>query len=137
MNRRIVSTWMRFFSCASANRPSSRDHGVEFASFGLTLARSQTTSFHTVPAVSIVRCSPASRSRRVSSSTPAAAIGSPPVSTMCPHENARTRSTIPSTAISSPSGDHDVYGESHHTQRRLHPLVRTNTLGTPASFPSP
>jgi len=37
----------------------------------------------------------------------------------------------------SPVGFHDVVGLSHQTHRRLHPLVRMNTLGTPASFPSP
>ena len=39
--------------------------------------------------------------------------------------------------VSEPSGFHDVYGVSHHEHRRLHPLLRTNTDGTPASLPSP
>ena len=34
---------------------------------------------------------------------------------------------------SSPSGCHEVYGVSHHEQRRLQPLVRTKTDGTPTS----
>src|ERR1017187_6485286 len=42
-----------------------------------------------------------------------------------------------SSVQSSPSGCHDVYGVSHHTQRKLQPLVRTNTEGTPTSEPSP
>src|SRR5450631_1203233 len=42
-----------------------------------------------------------------------------------------------SSVQSSPSGCHDVYGVSHHAQRRLQPLVRTKTDGTPTSEPSP
>src|ERR1035441_7161063 len=42
-----------------------------------------------------------------------------------------------SSVQSSPSGYHDVYGVSHHTQRKLQPLVRTKTEGTPTSEPSP
>jgi hypothetical protein len=30
-----------------------------------------------------------------------------------------------------------VNGVSHHVQRRLQPLVRTNVLGVPAKSPSP
>jgi len=32
---------------------------------------------------------------------------------------------------------HDVWYESQNQHRRLHPDVRTNTEGTPASVPSP
>src|SRR5579863_5219878 len=38
---------------------------------------------------------------------------------------------------SSPSGCHEVYGVSHQVQRKLQPLVRTKTDGTPANVPSP
>ena len=36
-----------------------------------------------------------------------------------------------------PPGCHDVYGVSHQAQRRLQPLVRMKTDGTPTSEPSP
>jgi len=36
-----------------------------------------------------------------------------------------------------PVGSHDVWYESQNQHRRLHPDVRTNTEGTPASVPSP
>ena len=39
--------------------------------------------------------------------------------------------------IGRPFGSQEVNGESHQRQRRLQPLVRTNTLGVPASSPSP
>ena len=64
-------------------------------------------------------------------------IGSPPVSTTCRAGCSRTRATICSTETSSPSGLQLAYGVSHHVHRRLHPLARTNTDGTPTSFPSP
>ena len=38
-----------------------------------------------------------------------------------------------STDRSSPSGCHDVYGVSHQAHRKLQPLARTNTDGTPTS----
>jgi len=42
-----------------------------------------------------------------------------------------------STSRHAPVGSHDVWYESQNQHRRLHPDVRTNTEGTPASVPSP
>src|SRR5262249_15235263 len=82
-------------------------------------------------------CFPAARSNLVSAAICGAIIGSPPVTTTCRHGCAATALTIRSMATSSPSGFQDVYGVSHHEHRRLQPLVRTNTDGTPTSDPSP
>ncbi|MEJ1973746.1 MAG: hypothetical protein WDM96_15160 [Lacunisphaera sp.] len=48
-----------------------------------------------------------------------------------------TSATISSTVSCVPSGFHDAYGVSHQLQRKLQPLVRMNTDGTPVSSPSP
>ena len=107
--------------------------------YSFTLAvYSQATGAKTVPAVSTVMCIPRPRSFSESSTTPCAIIGSPPVITACRAAGKdATRSTMASTVISSPSGFHEVYGVSHQEQRRLQPLVRTKTEGTPARMPSP
>src|SRR5207249_6168274 len=111
--------------------------GVELASLGLMLIRSQATGAKTVPAVSMVMCSPRARKRSVRSTIPDAIIGSPPVTTACLAGYAATALRMASSERSSPSGCHEVYGVSHQTQRRLQPLVRTKTEGTPTSEPSP
>ena len=101
------------------------------------LIRSQATGANTVPAVSTVICRPASRRPMASSTISGAIIGSPPVTTTCLAPYPRTSDRIDSTERSAPSGLQDVYGVSHHVQRRLQPLVRTNTDGTPTNDPSP
>ena len=63
--------------------------------------------------------------------------GSPPVTTTCRGASAVTASSTAASGRSRPSGFHEVNGVSHHTQRRLQPLVRTKVLGVPASRPSP
>src|ERR1039458_10370512 len=77
------------------------------------------------------------RKPRVSSTISRAIIGSPPVTTTWRAGETSTAARMRSSVQSSPSGCHDVYGVSHHTQRKLQPLVRTNTEGTPTSEPSP
>ena len=71
--------------CAGARAagPTRGSSGVELASFGLMLIRSQATGAKTVPAVSMVMCSPRARSRSVSATMSGAIIGSPPVTTTC------------------------------------------------------
>ena len=64
-------------------------------------------------------------------------IGSPPVSTTCRASHSSHSARISSTVRSCPSGFHDVYGVSQNQQRRLHPLARMKTLGTPVRSPSP
>src|SRR6185295_6444626 len=66
-----------------------------------------------------------------------AIMGSPPVTTTCPQWCPMVRATISSSGASSPSGVHEVYGVSHQEHRRLQPLVRMKTEGTPTSDPSP
>src|SRR5262245_53796211 len=85
----------------------------------------------------MVMCLPASRSIPVNATISGAIIGSPPVTTTCRHARDATSLMMRSSVTSSPSGFHDVYGVSHHEHRRLQPLVRTNTDGTPTSDPSP
>ena len=45
-----------------------------------------------------------------------------------------TAATIWATERGSPSGFHDAYGVSHQAQRRLQPLVRTNTDGNDLAY---
>ena len=72
-----------------------------------------------------------------SGTTSARSSGSPPVITTCRGASESTAARTSATVISRPSGFHDVNGVSHHTHRRLQPLVRTNVEGVPASKPSP
>ena len=64
-------------------RAQSGPSGVELASLGLMLIRSQATGAKTVPAVSIVMCSPARAAARSAAEISGAIIGSPPVTTTC------------------------------------------------------
>ena len=68
------------------------------------LIRSHATGAKTVPAVSIVICSPRSRSRWLNGRISGAIIGSPPVTTTCRAGCARTSSRIWSRLRSTPSG---------------------------------
>ncbi len=125
---------MRRRSCGREKRGSS---GVEFASFGLMLIRSQTTGSKTVPAVSTVMWRFCCRNRSVRAMMSGAIIGSPPVTTTWRAGWARTSSRIWSSVSSVPSGCQEVYGVSHQEQRKLQPLVRMKIEGTPISAPSP
>jgi len=134
MNDSITSKLSRSFSCISRQSPSVPFTGVEFESLGDIEMRSASKSRYTVAFVSTVvwasteaRNSCASDWRR----------GSPPVNTTCSALYFSTRSSTWSMLSVSPSGFQEVYAESHHEQRRLHPLVRTKTDGVPASIPSP
>ncbi len=113
--------------------------GADEPSLGLIDTRSAVLpcGSGTVPAVSTVTWRPAAPSPVRSVAISPLTSGSPPVTTTCRRSVAVTASRIAATDIARPSGRHDVKGVSHHTQRRLQPLVRTNTLGVPASIPSP
>jgi hypothetical protein len=114
--------------------------GVEEESFGLIDIRSDSgtpSGGSTLPAVSIVTWWPADRRVVHSGPTSANRSGSPPVTTTCRGPQPFTAATTSAMVMLRPSGRHDVNGVSHHTQRRLQPLVRTNVLGVPASSPSP
>lgn len=121
--------------------------GSEFASFGLIDIKSHSSSRKTVPAVSIVITNPRDRSEELSETTGSKSMGSPPVTTTCPIRRVASRKSLParshtddtisSTESTGPSGAQDAYGVSHQTHRRLQPLTRTKTEGTPAQMPSP
>ena len=101
------------------------------------LIRSQATGWNTVPAVSMVMCSPSvaqplgerhdlRRDHRLAAGHH--------------HVARRVRPHLVQNLVelsSAPSGCQDVYGVSHQAQRRLQPLVRMKTDGTPTSEPSP
>ena len=129
----------RAASCRRGQSPLA-ETGVDEASLGLSDIRSAgggPEGGRTVPAVSMVTCSPALRRRPQSSPMPAATIGSPPVTTTCCKPKPATSLQRASIVRCSPVGSQEVNGVSHHRHRRLQPLVRKKTLGVPASRPSP
>lgn len=92
----------------------------------------------TVAAVSIVRWRPLAFTAAANSAASRAIIGSPPVNTTCRVDGyCSTADMICATVRASPSGFHEAYGVSHHAHRRLQPLDRTKTEGTPVNSPSP
>src|SRR5512147_670422 len=121
----------------AAKSPLLLFHGVELASLGLSEIKSPASGLYIVAAVSMVIWAPRRRSCNVSSSISGASKGSPPVMTTWRVGYLTTSPRMFLTLQVLPSGCHDVYGVSHQRQRKLQPLVRTNTEGTPSKRPSP
>lgn len=106
---RTTSGRQRVASCLCPHFPAAWSPcGPLPASLGLIDIRSAVTSRRTVPAVSIVTCSPAARSSRTSVSAAIGSSGSPPVRTTWRVPEAIAVSTSPRTLWRSPSGFHEA-----------------------------
>src|SRR5579862_1711755 len=112
----------------------------EFGHFTSTILTTPAGTFCSgrSPLVSSSTLYPSSNRRCISGTTSrSCSIGSPPVISTSPPPGLRraTSSSTSSTAIFRPPWN--VYSLSHHEHRRLHPVSRTNTQGSPAYVDSP
>ncbi len=97
--------------------------------------RGSTPATSASPLVSTSTVLPASHSSFSSGQTPGWSSGSPPVSSTSGVPRASARASTSSRGIRVPPWK--AWGVSHHTQRRLHPVVRTKVQGSPANVDSP
>ena len=109
--------------------------GSELASFGDTDMRSQASAWKTVPAVSMVTCRPRSRSAAVSRGRFGQSSGSPPGHDDVARDAAAPPRRARRSCATPPRAPTRCTGVSHHSQRRLQPVVRMKNDGTPTSPP--